>query len=370
MKLNVRSEIANLKKVITHHPDEGLSRISPKKAEQLLFDDIIHLPLMQKEHKVFTDVLKAFLGKENLTPIFDSQENIYNSIHSLLDGAIADLSNSDNAVNINGDYIYGGSTQDWINAAYALKARYYIHLSEIDVANYGKALSAANTAIDGGFSDMKFNWAESETGANPLYQFIRDRGDVVMGKTLIDMLNDSSDPRLPEYATLAADTALYYGSSMTELNTNASSPGPGVASNSSPTFFMMLSELYFIKAEAEMGSDEAAAKTDIKNAMTASMASYGVDATDWVDTYFTNNIDSKSGNDLMKELFKQKYIALFYQQEVWTDFRRSNNILGLSKNPNADIDFPARFPYAQSSVDYNSNTPEFGSIAEKLWWDK
>jgi len=66
MKLNVRSEIANLKKVIIHHPDEGLSRISPKKAEQLLFDDIIHLPLMQKEHKVFTDVLKVFLGKDNV----------------------------------------------------------------------------------------------------------------------------------------------------------------------------------------------------------------------------------------------------------------------------------------------------------------
>jgi len=66
MKLKVYSEIAPLKRVITHHPDEGLSRISPKKAEQLLFDDIIHLPLMQKEHKIFTNVLKLFLGKENV----------------------------------------------------------------------------------------------------------------------------------------------------------------------------------------------------------------------------------------------------------------------------------------------------------------
>jgi len=313
---------------------------------------------------------EAFQGKDNLTPAFDSQENIYSAVQALLDGAINDLSNADNAVDINGDFIYGGNTQAWINAANALKARYFIHLSEVDGGSYGKALTAANAALDGGFEDMKFNWAESETGANPLYQFMRDRGDVVMGKTFIDMMNESSDPRLPQYATFAADTTIYYGSSMTDLNANASSPGPGVASNSSPTFFMMLSELYFIKAEAELASDEAAAKSDIKNAMSASMASYGVDATDWVNDYVTANIDTKSGDELKKELFKQKYIALFYQQEVWTDFRRSNNILGLVKNPNADKDFPVRFPYAQTSVDYNTNTPPVGEITDKIWWDK
>ncbi len=66
MKVNVSSEITELKKVIIHHPDEGLARISPRKAEELLFDDIIYLPLMQKEHKVFSDVLDLFLGKNNV----------------------------------------------------------------------------------------------------------------------------------------------------------------------------------------------------------------------------------------------------------------------------------------------------------------
>jgi arginine deiminase len=60
------SEIAPLKRVIVHRPDEGIARISPKDAEELLFDDIVHLPNMQEEHDVFTAVLKAFLGKENV----------------------------------------------------------------------------------------------------------------------------------------------------------------------------------------------------------------------------------------------------------------------------------------------------------------
>lgn len=66
MPIKVNSEIGRLKKVIVHRPDEGIARISPKRAEELLFDDIVHLPQMQEEHDVFTDILKAFLGKDNV----------------------------------------------------------------------------------------------------------------------------------------------------------------------------------------------------------------------------------------------------------------------------------------------------------------
>ncbi len=65
-QINASSEIGILKRVIVHRPDEGISRISPKDAEELLFDDIVHLPNMQEEHDVFTKVLRAFLGDENV----------------------------------------------------------------------------------------------------------------------------------------------------------------------------------------------------------------------------------------------------------------------------------------------------------------
>ncbi len=68
-KINVSSEIGSLKRVIVHRPDEGISRISPKKAEELLFDDIVYLPQMQEEHDIFTKVLKAFLGDNNVLEI-------------------------------------------------------------------------------------------------------------------------------------------------------------------------------------------------------------------------------------------------------------------------------------------------------------
>ncbi len=64
--VHVSSEIGPLRRVIVHRPDEGIARISPKEAEGLLFDDIVYLPQMQAEHDVFTDVLKAFLGDEQV----------------------------------------------------------------------------------------------------------------------------------------------------------------------------------------------------------------------------------------------------------------------------------------------------------------
>lgn len=68
-QVKVKSEIGTLKRVIVHRPDEGISRITPKRAEELLFDDIVHLPKMQEEHDIFTNVLKAFVGEDNVLEV-------------------------------------------------------------------------------------------------------------------------------------------------------------------------------------------------------------------------------------------------------------------------------------------------------------
>lgn len=68
-KVSVANEINQLRRVIVHRPDVGISRITPKRAEELLFDDIVHLPKMQEEHDIFTSILKKFVGPENVLEI-------------------------------------------------------------------------------------------------------------------------------------------------------------------------------------------------------------------------------------------------------------------------------------------------------------
>jgi len=56
----VSNEIGRLREVIVHRPDAGVSRVTPKRSDELLFDDIVYLPAMQAEHDVFTNILNAF----------------------------------------------------------------------------------------------------------------------------------------------------------------------------------------------------------------------------------------------------------------------------------------------------------------------
>jgi arginine deiminase len=91
-RIYVDSEIGKLKKVIVHRPDEGIARITPKRAGELLFDDIVHLPNMQEEHDIFVNVLKAFVGKANVLNVRDllaestrDEESKYEVINKIID---------------------------------------------------------------------------------------------------------------------------------------------------------------------------------------------------------------------------------------------------------------------------------------------
>ena len=70
-KVDVTSEIGPLKRVIVHRPEAGIARVSPKRSDELLFDDIVFLPRIQEEHDIFTAVLKKFMGPENVVYISD-----------------------------------------------------------------------------------------------------------------------------------------------------------------------------------------------------------------------------------------------------------------------------------------------------------
>ncbi|MDX1684177.1 MAG: arginine deiminase family protein [Saprospiraceae bacterium] len=81
--LSVSSEISSLNKVIVHRPDEGIARVSPKRSEELLFDDIVFLPRMQEEHDVFVAVLKSFVGKDG---VLETRDLILESLEAHPEG--------------------------------------------------------------------------------------------------------------------------------------------------------------------------------------------------------------------------------------------------------------------------------------------
>jgi len=62
-KLDVTSEIGNLRALLIHSPDNGLGKVVPSKAQDWLFEDIVHLDTMRKnEYDYYVKLLMYFFG--------------------------------------------------------------------------------------------------------------------------------------------------------------------------------------------------------------------------------------------------------------------------------------------------------------------
>ncbi len=68
--------------------------------------------------------------KTNYLVAYDSQEEIYNTIQTLLSNAITDIDKNSSITPGTDDYFYNGDMAAWRKVAWSLKARYFIHLTK------------------------------------------------------------------------------------------------------------------------------------------------------------------------------------------------------------------------------------------------
>src|ERR1700712_3702458 len=78
-KIDITSEIGNLRCLLIHSPDSGLGKVVPSKAQDWLFEDIVHLDTMRRnEYDYYVKLLLYFLDpsriKGRLAEI-DAEEN-------------------------------------------------------------------------------------------------------------------------------------------------------------------------------------------------------------------------------------------------------------------------------------------------------
>lgn len=66
-KVNVNTEIGRLRKLLIHSPDSGLGKVVPSKAQDWLFEDIVHLDTIRKgEYDYYVKLLMYFLDPEKI----------------------------------------------------------------------------------------------------------------------------------------------------------------------------------------------------------------------------------------------------------------------------------------------------------------
>src|SRR4029077_16063495 len=61
-QVKVSSEIGRLRRLLVHSPDSGLGKVVPSKAQDWLFEDIVHFDtIRRKEYDYYTKILLYFL---------------------------------------------------------------------------------------------------------------------------------------------------------------------------------------------------------------------------------------------------------------------------------------------------------------------
>ena len=66
-KVSVTSEVGRLRRLLVHSPDSGLGKVVPSKAQDWLFEDIVHLETIRKnEYDYYTKILLYFLDPEKI----------------------------------------------------------------------------------------------------------------------------------------------------------------------------------------------------------------------------------------------------------------------------------------------------------------
>src|ERR1700760_3971309 len=86
--VSVSSEVGRLRRVLVHSPDSGLGKVVPSKAQDWLFEDIVHLDtIRRKEYDFYTKILLYFLdpdlilGKLKAIDAEKNKRNFYKPEH-------------------------------------------------------------------------------------------------------------------------------------------------------------------------------------------------------------------------------------------------------------------------------------------------
>lgn len=140
----------------------------------------------------------------------------------------------------------------------------------------------------------------------------------------------------------------------------------------SPVPILTYAEMQFIRAEALLPTDQAAAYAAYINGIKGNMEKLGVDAAA-ITAYTGNPVVTKGGNITITDVMLQKYIALFLQMETWTDMRRyqySATVYPGLKPPLKNLlgtSYVQRAKYPDNEPGRNPNVPQVANQAVKLW---
>lgn len=385
------SDLQNIINLNTNEDTKDLAAASGANANQIAICRILKVFIYQIVTDTWGDIpyFDALKGRENFTPKYDPQEDIYKDFLKELTEAAEQIDPSIGG--IEGDIIYFGDMSKWRLFANSLKLRVGIRMTE---SNPDMAKSAIESAVaDGVFTSNEdnalFTYLEDSQNDNPVYNDFRFGVFYAISSTMANKMMDNNDPRLYVYADPVAGTdtivGMPYGVDEATAASipidSVSAPGQTVRQPTTKGIFLTYSEILFVLAEAAERGWNVGGSTaeDLYNeAIRANMEYWGMTEEE-ADTYLVQpNVAYDPGN-FRKSIGEQKWISLYMAGiENWSEWRRLD-YPELEPAPDAveGREIPRRRAYSQLEYDFNEENvleaidrqgPDV--METRVWWDK
>jgi hypothetical protein len=320
---------------------------------------------------------EAFNGMGNTKPGYDPQENVYNTIQTLLDSAVVQLTAATGKEVGSDDYYFQGDMSKWIKMAYTLKARYYMHLTKAPGHTAAQQAMLALAALENGMSsnadDCMYAYAGASNSANPWSQHFYNTTTLILSSRYVDSLKTRNDPRLPYLVSKAKNTGLYTGNEIgTGLGVleNFSVGGSFYASLSSNVYVLTASEALLLKAEATLlTAGFAAAQPIFRKAVAENMVKVGVDTNTTIAQTYLAKYSVLTADHALQQIIEEKNTSNFLSTECWVDWRRTGfPKLNMIQN-NTVTEIPRRFLYPLNEATANPQPVQSAKLSDRVWWD-
>ena len=360
----------------------------------------------------------ALKGKDNFTPKYDSQKDIYYDMMKELKEAAAQI---DNGNSVTGDILYDGNMDNWKKFANSMHLLMALRLSKAD-AEKGK--TEFNDAMSG---DLISDNSESavyvhlNTAAYENYWYyvrnVQGRPWYWASATLVDYMKPLGDPRLKIFADPNGSgdyVGVPYGLDANAVSTISSSSvsfmGIHVRTQNAPTYILTYAEVLLAIAEADKlnwipGGDadaeakyNAAIEASVRQWNRISFKAYNDDIDAQVEKVPYNKNDEGditgltaylaqpsvvyNSADAIKQIAYQRWVHLYMNgYEAWAEWRRTGYpILSPAPNNN-DIPIPRRqaYPTTEPNINTSNYNAALGAqpalngkddLNGRVWWDK
>ena len=341
-----------------------------------------------------------------LSPAYDTQEEVYNSMIIDLDEALAkDLSTSMGVAPAQDDFVFGGNMDNWIAFANTLKLKIYLRQSNVRSA---VASSGINALLDSGVSFLDVDagmsqYLDEANKSNPLYESnirqLNTSTNLRASNTLHSFLDANSDPRIGsiyEPGKIALLQGQYLEAKDVDQTTIALanlSPLPAV-------YFISKAESFFLQAEAlTRYKGGAGAKAKYDEGVIASFKKnpvFDADKFTVIEELDGTSFVAAGGayefpvggtdEEKIESIIVQKWVTSYpgngfesFIEQLRTGYPKISDVRGddpsyipgeftYSIVGTTGGVFPQRLPLPNSEITRNPNSPDPTKVTDAMWW--